>query len=255
MRAPRRSTSASSPRSALALTVALAAVAPAAGAGAAPRVKVMVMGKSSLLLAPRTVVTREVVVHASGKRCAVAAGTPLAALVAARRAGGPSFGVRDYGGSCSRRPADGAALFVTRVGPDTNRGRDGWAYKVGTRSGTAGAADPSGPFGNGRLRGGARITWFWCRLSRRGSCQRTLAVSSRRRVDRGTQLKVRVRGYDDFGRSVPAGRAKVRLGGLTAITGSDGVAYLRAPASAGRVRLTATRRGMVRAFDRRIRVG
>src|SRR4051812_45232464 len=136
-------------RRALALGVVLALAAPAAGAGAAPRVKVMVMGRTGLLLAPRAVVAKAVTVRASGKRCAAAAGTPLSALAGARRAGGPAFRVKVYGGSCSRRPADSAALFVTRVGPDGNRGRNGWAYKVGTRAGTAGAADLSGPFGNG----------------------------------------------------------------------------------------------------------
>jgi hypothetical protein len=215
----------------------------------------MVAGKSDLLLAPRTVSARAVTVRASGKRCAAAAGTPLAALAGARRAGGPSFGVRDYGGSCSRRAADGAALFVTRIGPDRNRGRNGWTYKVGTRSGSAGAADPSGPFGNGRLRSGALITWFWCRLSSRGSCQRTLSASSRRSVAPGAPLTVRVRGYDDFGRSVRVRGAKVSLGSRSAITGGDGIAHVRAPGRSGRVRLTATRAGMVRAFDRSIRVG
>lgn len=215
----------------------------------------MVAGRSQLLLAPRSVTARGVIVRASGKRCAAGTATPLAALAGARRAGGPAFRVRDYGGSCSRRAADSGALFVYQVGPDRNRGRSGWTYKVGTRSGTAGAADPSGPFGRGRLRAGAKITWFWCRLSRRGTCQRTLSVSSRRRVARDAQLKVRVRGYDDFGHSVVVRGAKVRLGSISAITGSDGVAYVRAPSRSGRVRLTATRRGMVRAFDRRVRVG
>jgi hypothetical protein len=238
-------------RWALALGCALAAVAPAT---AAPRVKVMVVGRSGLLLAPRTVTARGVVVRASGKRCAAAAGTPLAALAGARRAGGPSFAVSDYGGSCSRRARDGAALFVVRVGHDRNRGRDGWEYKVGTRSGTAGAADPTGPFGSGRLRSGASVTWFWCRLARSGSCQRTLSVSSRRSVGRGGRLRVRVRAYDDFGHAIRVRGARVRLGGARATTNRRGVAVLRAPRRAGTTRLTATRRGMVRAFDHRIRV-
>lgn len=241
-------------RTALTLAGVVAAVAPAAAA-AAPRVDVMVVGRSGLLLAPRNVETRAVTVRASGKRCAVASATALAALAGARRAGGPSFRVRDFGGSCSRRPADGAALFVTRVGGDANRGRSGWTYKVGTRSGTAGAADPAGPFGSGRLRSGDRITWFWCRLGNSGSCQRTLAVSSRRTVGRGARLKVRVRGYNDFGRSRRIRGARVTFGSAHARTNREGVAYVRAPSGPGRVRLTATRRGMVRAFDRRIRVG
>src|SRR6476659_2576067 len=134
-------------RLASALGLVLALAAPAAGASTAPRVKVMVVGRSGLLLAPRTVTAKQVVVRASGKSCAAAAGTPLAALAGARRAGGPSFSVRDFGGSCSRRARDSASLLVTRVGGNRNRGRNGWVYKVGTRAGTAGAADVAGPFG------------------------------------------------------------------------------------------------------------
>jgi hypothetical protein len=245
---------ASSARRALALTGLLAAVAPATAADAAPRVRVMVVGRSDLLLAPRAVTARAVTVRASGKRCRVAAATPLAALAGARRAGGPSFTVRDYGGSCSRRASDGGALFVTRVGADRNRGQDGWAYKVETRAGSAGAADPTGPFGSGRLRSGAAVTWFWCRLARGRTCQRTLSASSRSTVARGAQLKVRVRGYDDFGRSILVHRARVTFGAMSALTDSRGIAYVRAPSSGGHVRLTATRAGMVRAFDRSIGV-
>ena len=238
-------------RTALALAGVLAAAAPAA-AGAAPRVRVMVVGRSDLLLAPRTVTARAVTVAASGKRCGVAAGTPLAALAGARRAGAPSFSVRDFGGSCTRAARNSAQLFVTRIGGDRNRGQGGWTYKVGTRAGSAGAANPAGPFGNGRLRSGAHVTWFWCR--RGGACQRTLSVASRGRVGHGGRLRVVVRGYDDFGHARRIRGARVRLGGRSAVTGPHGVAHVRAPRRTGRVRLTATKRGLVRAFDRRIRV-
>ncbi|MDX6665492.1 MAG: hypothetical protein QOG68_1698, partial [Solirubrobacteraceae bacterium] len=201
-------------RTALALAGVLAAVASAAAA-AAPRVQVMVVGRSQLLLAPRTVTARAVVVRASKKRCTAGAATPLAALAATSL----SLRIRDYGGSCSRRAADGGALFVTQIGPDRNRGRSGWTYKVGTRAGSAGAADPSGPFGHGRLGADARITWFWCRLGSTETCQRTLAVSSRSRVARGAQLKVRVRGYDDFGHAKRIAGALVSFGSAQAITG------------------------------------
>lgn len=242
-------------RAALVLIAATAAGLVPAAAPAAPRVRVMVVGRGALLLAPRTVTARAALVNASGKRCAVAAGTPLAALAGARRAGGPAFTVSDYGGSCSRNPRDGGALFVTRIGPDRNRGRDGWVYKLGSRSGTAGAADPAGPFGRGRLRSGAHLTWFWCRMSRSGSCQRTLSVRPERRtVRRGRQLAVRVDGYDDFGRRRRVAGATVRLGGSAGVSGPDGVAVVRAPGRPGRARLTATRRGLVRAFDTSVRV-
>jgi hypothetical protein len=241
-------------RTVLVLGVVAAAVA-CATAAAAPSVRVMVVGRTHLLLAPRSVTAAQALVRASGKRCAASAGTPLAALAAARRNSGPAFSVRDYGGSCSRNPRDGGSLFVFAVGPDRNRGRDGWAYKVGPRSGTAGAADPTGPFGRRLLQSGAQVTWFWCRLSRRGACQRSLGVLSAGRVPRGGRLRVAVRGYDDAGHSVSVRGARVRLGASSAVTGAGGSALVRAPRTAGRARLTATRPGMVRAFDRSVRVG
>lgn len=242
-------------RAALALVGLLAAAAPAAAVGA-PRVSVMIHGPSALLLAPRAVDAHAVLVRASGKRCRVAAGTALAVLAGARRAGGPSFRVRDDGGSCNRSARNSGALFVTQIGPNRNHGRNGWVYKIGTRAGTAGAADPSGAFGSGRMRGGERVTWFWCRLRRSGTCQRTLAVApSRWRVGRGDRVRVTVRGYDDFGRARRVRGARVRLGGRAATTDRRGVAMLRAPRRRGWARLTATRAGMVRAFDRRVRVG
>ena len=134
----------------------------------------MVVGKGRTLLEPATVAARATTLRVAGRRCAVGAATPLAVLAAADRAGGPSFALRDYG-SCSRAARDAGGLFVTRVGPDRNRGRDGWVYKVGRRAGTTPAADPSGPFGTGRrIAAGARVVWFWCVL-RTGGCQRTLS--------------------------------------------------------------------------------
>ena len=64
---------------------------------------------------------------------------------------------------------------MSGIGADLNRGQNGWVYKVGRRAATAGAADPTGAFGNGRLRRGQRVTWFYCRL-RAGGCQRTLEL-------------------------------------------------------------------------------
>lgn len=226
---------------------------PIATASAAPSVRVMVVGRGGRpYLPPRTVRAAATTVGASGRRCAVAAGTPLAALVAA----GVSLRVRDYGGSCSRRPADSASLFVYQLAGQRNRGRDGWTYKVGTRAGTAGAADASGPFGNGRLGAGAHLTWFWCVLGRRGSCQRTLGLRpASHRVRRGHVLHVTVFGYDDSGRRVRVAGARVSVaGGGSARTDGRGVAAVRAGSRRGRVALTATRRGMVRAFPQRVRV-
>jgi hypothetical protein len=47
----------------------------------------------------------------------------------------------------------------------------------------------------------------------------------------------------------------VRLGSSTAATGAGGVATLAVPAQAGRLRLKATKPGMVRAFPRAVAVG
>ena len=229
------------------------AASPAAAQAAAPRVEAMVVGKARVLLEPSPVAARATTLRIGGRRCAVRAATPLAVLAAADRAGGPSFALRDYG-SCSRASRDAGGLFVTRVGPDRNRGRDGWAYKGGRRAGTTPAADPSGPFGTGRrIAAGARVVWFWCVL-RTGGCQRTLSLRAPRSAAAGAALTVTVTGYDDAGRGRPAAGATVVLAGATATTGADGRATLAAPATAGRHALTATAPGLVPAFGEQVTV-
>ena len=96
----------------------------------------------------RTVAAKEVRVKVGRKRCAAGDGTALAALVRSRIG---RLGLRDYG-SCSTRARDSAGLFVSSIRGERNRGQDGWVYKVGRRGATAGAADPSGAFGRGRLK-------------------------------------------------------------------------------------------------------
>jgi len=56
-----------------------------------------------------------------------------------------------------------------------------------------------------------------------------------------------VRGYDDQGRGVAVAGATVTLGSARATTDSGGVAQLVVPAT-GRLKLGATRSGMVPAF-------
>jgi hypothetical protein len=143
---------------------------------------------------------------------------------------------------------DAAGLFVRAIGPDANRGQDGWVYKVGRRAATAGAADPSGPFGSGRLRAGQRITWYYCRL-RRGGCQRTLDLDVR--AGPGA-LVATVRGYDDEGRHVAVDGATVSAGGRSTPTDAGGVARL--PLTAGRYRVVAEKAGMIRSFAERVEV-
>lgn len=174
------------------------------------------------------------------KRCAVAGATPLAALI---RSGIGPLSLRDYG-SCSKRPGDAASLFVAAIGPDRNKGSDGWVYKAGNVLGTAGSADPSGPLGRGRLRAGAHVTWFWCHVTTRDNgCPHTLAVAA---TPGNGSLSVKVRRYDDRGKGFAAVGATVHAGSATATAGSGGVARLTLPA--GRYSVFADQTGRIRSF-------
>jgi hypothetical protein len=218
--------------------VALAALAPPAAA--VPRVDQMVVFRSGSARSSHPGMA-QTTVKVSGRSCAVAAATPLAALV---RSGVGPLSLRDYG-SCSKRPADGGSLFVAAIGPDRNRGSDGWVYKAGNVLGTAGAADPAGPLGRGRLRPGARVTWFWCHVTaRNGGCPHTLVVAAV--PARAGMLAVRVRHYDDHGKAGAAASAVVHAGNRTATAGRDGVARLALPA--GRYRVWAGQPGLIRSF-------
>jgi hypothetical protein len=229
------------------LALAVAAPAPAAAATA----DVMVVGKQRLLRGPKHVRLKQRTVKVGSRRCRVLGATPLSVLAAMHL----TLAFRDYG-RCGNRPADATGLYVTSVAGEREKGRGGWVYKVGRRAGTTAAGDPSGPFGTGhRIHGGQQITWFWCEQKASGSCQRTLeARPASTSVDRGTALRVTVRGYDDFGRGVPVKGATVRLGSATALTGAGGVAVLTVPSTRGRLRLKAGRSGMVRAFPREVAV-
>lgn len=180
------------------------------------------------------------------KRCAVSAATPLAALVRARPG---KIGLRDFGGCSATRGKDGGGLFVRSIRGERNRAQDGWVYKVGRRLGTAGAADSSGPFGNGRLRKGQRLIWFYCHYEE-GSCQRTLELQVRD-IGAGAVL-ARVRGYDDLGRGIAVEGATVSDGDVSAITAADGTARLSLGAGSHAVR--AAKAGLIRSFDERVTV-
>jgi hypothetical protein len=218
--------------------VALAALAPPAAA--VPRVDQMVVFRSGAVRISHPGMA-QTTVKVGGRSCAVAAATPLAVLV---RSGVGPLGLRDYG-SCSKRPADGGGLFIAAIGADRNSGSDGWVYKAGNVLGTAGAADPAGPVGRGRLRAGARVTWFWCHVTAgNGGCPHTLAVAA---VPAGAgMLAVRVRHYDDHGKAGAAAGAVVHAGSRTAAAGRDGVARLALPA--GRYRVWAGQSGRIRSF-------
>jgi hypothetical protein len=235
------------------------AVATAAGLSAArtatgalpPSVQSMIVGAGGgILSTARTVVASAATVRVGGRSCAVAAGTPLAVLLAARRAGGPAFALRDYG-RCGGSPANSSELFVYSLGGERNSGQNGWEYKVENASGTTGAGDPSGPMGDGRtLRSGERVLWFWCEASG-GGCQRTLEASpSLSTVSPGASLGVTVTGYENEGRGAPVAGAIVTLGSDFSSTARNGRARLIAPPAPGRYFVSASRRGLVPSFPR-----
>jgi hypothetical protein len=209
----------------------------------------MVVGRGGrILFGARNLLASAMALSVHGRTCAVAAGTPLADLVAIHNAGGPDFALRDYG-HCGVSPPSSAELFVYTVGGESNSGQNGWEYKVDSRSGTTGAADPSGPQGNGRLlQPGDRVLWFWCEATA-GGCQRTMEMDpSSTAVAPGQSITVSVRGFENEGRSSAATGATLTLGSDSAATGSEGRAQLRAPRTPGRYQLSATRRGMAPPF-------
>jgi hypothetical protein len=204
--------------------LALGAFAPgAAHAVSAPLVHQLVVFRSGAAKASN-VTAAQVSVRAGSKRCAVGAGTPLAALVRSRVA---RLGIHDYG-SCSRSPRDAGGLYVRSIGSDAGRGQNGWVYKVGQRLAPAGAADPAGPFGNGRMKNGAQVTWFYCRYDGRvHGCQRTLGLT----VAPATGgVRVSVKAYDDQGRATAAAGVTVHAGAATAVTDASGNASVSLPA-------------------------
>jgi hypothetical protein len=227
----------------LCLTLAgLTAAMPANAA--APAIEQMVVFRSGKAVL-KDVTARQARVKVGRRRCAAGEGTALAALVRSRIG---NLKLRDFG-SCSTRPRDGAGLFVETIGGDRNRGQNGWVYKVGRRAASAGAADPSGPFGRGRLRRDQRVTWFYCRM-KAGGCQRTLEV---RALPEPGGVTVTVRGYDDEGRGAPVDGASVVSEGASAITAADGSARLALPP--GRHTVVARKDGLVRSFPEAVRVG
>jgi len=218
-----------------------AASQPAAGA-AAPRVQQMVVFRDGHARTKR-VSTAATSVRVGGRRCAAGDRTALAALVRSKPG---RIRLRDFG-ACSSRARDASGLFVTAIGGDRNRGQRGWVYKVGRRAASAGAGDLAGPFGNGRLRAGQRVTWFYC--VRAADCQRTLEV---RAEPTSGGIVATVRGYDDGGKGVPVEGASVTAGGLTGLTAADGRVQVALPSGAYRV--VARKDGLVRSFAERVEV-
>jgi hypothetical protein len=241
-------------------TAVVAAVAVAAGmptaraasghsAVAGPSVQSMIVGSGgTILVQSRTVVASATTVRVAGRSCAVGAGTPLAALAAVRRAGGPGFALRDYG-HCGSSTRNSGQLFVYSLGGERNSGQNGWEYKVDHVAGATGAADSSGPLGDGHLlRSGERVLWFWCQAGR-GGCERTLeVVPSSSTVSRGGSLGVTVTGFDNEGRGAPSAGSIVTLGSDFASSDAGGRARLIAPSTPGNYTVSAARAGLVPSF-------
>ena len=221
------------------VAAALAVAAPAAAAKS-PAVDQLIVFRDSHALAG-TAKAKKARVKVGHRKCAVASGTALAALVASHA---PKLRLRDYG-SCGKRARDSGSLYVRSIGGDAAKGLDGWVYKVGNKVATAGAADPSGPFGNGRLKTGARVTWFYCHMdAATHSCQPTLSLTA----DAGPNEVVRahVTAYDDRGKGRPAAGATVHVGTTTATADSNGDA--QAVVAPDRYSVFADRAGSVRSF-------
>jgi hypothetical protein len=226
-----------------AAALAAAALAPAAADAAAPKVNQLVVFRNGTAK-QKTLTAKAARVRVAGRRCAVGAATPLAALIRSRVG---ALRLKDFG-SCSRKPGDAAGLYVAAIGKDRAKGANGWVYKVGNKVASAGAADPAGPFGRGKIRSGTRVTWFYCRMNARtSSCQRTLGV---RAISDASGVTATVRSYDDRGHSTLVSGATVHRGSDTATTDASGVAHL--PAGFGRV--WAESPGTVRSFEEPVAV-
>jgi hypothetical protein len=220
-----------------AASIGVAAVCLAAAAPAAANVRQLVVFRSGEAV-QASVTTAGTKVRVDSRRCAVPARTPLAVLLRAKV--GP-IELHDYG-NCSSKPADAAGLYVRKIRGDAAHGANGWVYKVGHTSAPAGAADPSGPFGHGRLEPGARVTWFYCHMGPKG-CQRTLDITKVTAPAQDGTVRVTVRAFDDRGKGKPATGATVHAGDATAKTDAHGVATIEP--SRG---MFATKPGTVRSF-------
>jgi len=238
---------------AVALAGAAALVASAQGMAApgatvaqegVPKIDQLVVFRSGAVV-EKKVAAKRTMVKVGRRDCVVASATALAALVRAKP--GP-IAYHDYG-SCSRKPADSAGLFVKAMRGERNRAQDGWVYKVGRKLATAGAADPSGSFGSGRLRSGDDVVWFYCRQLTSGTCQRSLEIDTA--VD-GDELSVTVTGYDDAGDGTAVAGAAVRAGGERATTDADGKATLSL--ERGRHAVYAAKKGTIRSFAKRVKI-
>lgn len=232
-------------RRAVVLALAVLTAVPAAAGAATPTVDLQVVGKTKVLRAAAPVKAKATTVRVGGKRCAVAAGTPLAALARTPL----RLGLRDYG-SCGRKPRDAASLYVRAVAGERGKGEDGWVYKIGAKTPGQGAGDPGS-----RVKPGRELLWFWCDMGKTG-CQRTLkVVPTSDAALAGQSVGVTVIGYDDQGKGKPVAGATVRGGAADVVTSADGTATVQVPAGSASLDLVATQAGMVQSFPAGVQVG
>lgn len=211
--------------------VALASPQVAEAARRAPTVEQMVVFKSGRATV-RTVKAAGLRVSVGSRRASVRTGTPLAALERSRPG---RIGLRSFSGQ----------LYVRSISSDRARGQSGWLYKVGNKLASAGAADPSGPFGSGLLRTGQKVTWYYGSLEG-VSGPRTLTLKVSAGPAPGT-ARASVRSYDDEGRGRPEPGVTVKVaGGGSTTTATDGSAVVAA--STGLRRFTATKATLIRSF-------
>jgi hypothetical protein len=207
----------------------------------------MIVGRDSTLARAGTVRARSSLARAGRRTCRVGTSTPLAALLASLRRAHLAYRIRDFG-DCSRRTAAGSGqLYVSRIGAERGRGSDGWFYKVNDRAPEVGAGDPSAA----TLRRDDRVLWFYCVFDEgEKSCQRSLRLLPVSGAAAGNAVRVRVRGYDNAGRSAAVPGATVRLGVSSGLSGADGIATVAVPddAPAGHPALVAEKSGMVPSF-------
>ena len=241
-----RSAESAPARSAWAGSAAVRSAPGRSAASAAPRIKLLVVGRTRVLRGPLTVLARARTVRAGARTCAVAAGTPIAALAALRT---PTFAVRDYGACSARDPRASELLYVRRVAGDAAHGADGWVFKVGRRALDIGGANP-----RARVPAGGRVLWFYCRKGA-GGCQRTLEIFGPARAAPGVPVLFTVRGYDDRARGTVAAGARVTFAGANGTTAADGTVSLPAPARARVHRASANATGLVPSFPLEVRVG
>ena len=224
----------------VAVGAACAAFSAGSAVAASPTVQVQVVGRSAIVSGPKKLsassFTTVVATGSKRRNCTVAAGTPLAAL----KATGITVGIKDFG-ACSRKPADSASLYVSSIRAVAGTGMEGWSYKVNNRAGTAGAADPTGPFGSGLLKANSRVLWFWCVYDPTTyACQRNLVITAPTHASVGVAFTVSVKACDDSNSCVAAANARVSIDGAqSSVTTSAGTASFN-PNVAGKHVITAS---------------